>query len=92
MAEKVIALLTGLVGVMVTVTLEISAEIPIGVPDKAVPTVIKKWTLNFELALSCLTLHHDRSPFGDRTLIGRTVIDALPIGHHVGVPVHIFDT
>ena len=38
-AEEVIAHLSGLVGAKVTVTLEISAEVPSGVPDQAVRTV-----------------------------------------------------
>jgi predicted AAA+ superfamily ATPase len=38
-AEEVIAHLSGLVGAKVTVTLEISAEVPGGVPDQAVRTV-----------------------------------------------------
>lgn len=38
-AEEVIAHLAGLVGAKVTVTLEISAEVPGGVPDQAVRTV-----------------------------------------------------
>ena len=38
-AEEVIAHLSGLVGAKVTVTLEIEAEIPSGVPDTVVRTV-----------------------------------------------------
>ena len=38
-ADEVIAHLSGLVGARVTVTLEISAEVPSGVPDQAVRTV-----------------------------------------------------
>ena len=38
-AEEVISHLTGLVGAKVTVTLEVEAEIPSGVPDKVVRTV-----------------------------------------------------
>lgn len=38
-AEEVIAHLSGLVGAKVTVTLEISAEIPAGVPDHVVRIV-----------------------------------------------------
>jgi len=38
-AEEVIAHLTGLVGTKVTVTLEVEAEIPAGVPDHVVRTV-----------------------------------------------------
>lgn len=38
-AEEVIAHLTGLLGAKVTVTLEIEAEIPDGVPDHVVRTV-----------------------------------------------------
>ena len=49
-AEEVIAHLTGLVGATVSVTLEISAEIPGGVPDQAVRTVTENSrTLKFEL-------------------------------------------
>lgn len=47
-AEEVIAHLSGLVGAKVTVTLEIEAEIPSGVPDNVVRTVIENSrTLNF---------------------------------------------
>jgi hypothetical protein len=38
-AEEVIAHLSGLVGVKVTVTLEVEAEIPSGAPDNVVRTV-----------------------------------------------------
>lgn len=38
-AEKIIAQLSGLVGVWVTVTLEVSAEIPAGVSDQVVRIV-----------------------------------------------------
>jgi hypothetical protein len=38
-AEEVIAYLSGLVGARVTITLEIEAEIPNGVPDNVVRTV-----------------------------------------------------
>lgn len=40
-ADEVIAPLAGLVGSRVTVTLEIEAEIPSGVPDPVVPTVLE---------------------------------------------------
>lgn len=47
-AEEVIAHLAGLVGANVTVTLEIEAEIPNGVPDHVVRTVTENsWTLKF---------------------------------------------
>ncbi|MFZ4624608.1 MAG: hypothetical protein ACOYNF_10290, partial [Rhodoferax sp.] len=48
-AEEVIAHLAGLVGATVTVTLEISADIPGGVPDQAVRTVTENSrTLKFD--------------------------------------------
>ena len=47
-ADEVIAHLAGLVGATVTVTLEISAEVPDGVPDQAVRTVTENCrTLKF---------------------------------------------
>jgi hypothetical protein len=48
-AEEVIAHLSGLIGANVTVTLEISAEIPDGAPDNVVRTVTENArTLKFE--------------------------------------------
>jgi len=76
-AEEVIAHLAGLVGARVTVTLEVSAEIPVGISDQVVRIVTENSRTLKPLrpeAYSSLNLWLLRLPFFCRSIFGKDFV------------------